>query len=108
MRQVARHRGLMTAETYPLSTKERALLAREHVESGEDGRHRSYIVGGARQEPKLGEARITTARIDRGTCLHSGRDVGLARPVTSRIRYDRLPTERPNSRSRDLDRLSPV
>ncbi len=28
--------------------------------------------------------------------------------MTSRIRYARLPTERPDSRSRDLDRLSPV
>ena len=28
--------------------------------------------------------------------------------MTSRIRYDRLPTERPDPRGRDLDRLSPV
>jgi N-acetylmuramic acid 6-phosphate etherase len=28
--------------------------------------------------------------------------------MTSRIRYDRLPTERPDPRTRDLDRLSPV
>jgi N-acetylmuramic acid 6-phosphate etherase len=28
--------------------------------------------------------------------------------MTSRIRYDRLPTERPDPRTRDLDRLSPI
>ena len=78
----------MAEETDPLSTKEPAPLAREHIESGEDGRHRSYIVGGARQEPKLVESEDP--------------------PLNSRIRYDRLPTERPNPRSRDLDRLSPL
>ena len=32
----------------------------------------------------------------------------MEKPLTSRIRYDRLPTERQNPRSRGLDRLSPV
>src|SRR5262249_18730067 len=30
-----------------------------------------------------------------------------ARPLVSRIRYDRLPTEQPNPRTRQLDRLAP-
>ncbi len=92
VRQAAGDGGLVAEEANTAASEQGGEATDEHVEAGADERHAPPILGAPVAEPKTKRAL-------------AGRRSGQA---MLRIRYDRLPTERVDPRSRDLDRLSPV